>query len=114
MKISEYGEVKKYLFNLMKEEENSFKKSIEIFYNKYKIEFRSVYIQNFYDENFFLVLEYGNYGIYFNDIEESYGICKLHNNDCILYAEFFDNLSPTIQKLMNLIENNSLDQILST
>jgi hypothetical protein len=102
MQINEYREVRDYLENLIDNEEKKFfSRDTENFYKKYKVEFYPIAMTNACDEVFFLVLRFKEYGIYFNDVEEVFGICEIHDNKCINGAEFFDNLAPTIGKLMD-------------
>ncbi len=100
------------LKNEINEEEKYFNNNIKQFYNEYKIVFTPIYFPSFYKENFFLVLKFKNFGIYHNDIEENFGICRIDNNECIKYAEFFDDITPTIQKFKNFILNNKLNELI--
>ena len=53
-----------------------------------------------------------DYGIYFNDIEECFGICKIENNECYKCAEFYDNLAPTVRKFKKAYEEKSIGLLL--
>jgi len=106
-------EVEKYLCNLIEKEEKLFNKNIKQFYYEYKIVFTPIFFPTFYKENFFLVLKFKNFGIYYNDIEEDFGICRIDNDECVKYAEFFDDLTPTIQKFKDFILNKRLDELVS-
>ena len=105
---NEIDEIKQYLSNLIKKEKDYFDEGIKRFFDKYKIDYTLIYFP-FYKENFYLILKFKNYGIYFNDIEEYFGICKIYNNECQKYADIDDNLSTTIKKLIEFYRNNRLD-----
>lgn len=111
---NEINEVEIYLNNLIKIEEKSFDKNIKQFYDENKIHFILISFPSFYKEDFFLILKFLDYGIYYNDIEDTFGICKINNNQCLKYAEFFDDLSPTIQKFKDMILNKNLEEIINS
>jgi len=101
------------LTDLLQIEENQFFQDDEekIFYLTHKIPLKSYhFIAD--DEPFYLVFQIGMYGIYFNDIEETFGICKIVNNQCNDSAEFFDYLAPTVRKFKKAYEENNLEELL--
>ncbi len=103
--------VKLSLTNLLKEEENLYFQNDEekLFYLTYKIPFISYRFTQIYNEPFYIIFQMEDYGIYFNDIEETFGICKIENNECHKCAEFYDNLAPTVRKFKKAYEEKSID-----
>ena len=92
-------ETKKYLTDLLRKEENIIEQRFLEFYKKYKIQPFPISFKDS-KEDFLLLLNYNNkLGIYFNDIEEFFGICRIKDNVCYDNSEFYDSLNPTIQKL---------------
>ena len=108
---NEINDVKDYLNNVLKKEEQLLNEKTKTFYYKYKIPLIPIFFPIFYKEDFFLILKYLNYGIYYNDIEETFGICKIVNNKCFKYADFSDNLNATINKFQELLTNNNLETL---
>ena len=102
---NEVDDVKKYLLSLIKEEEKSLDKDVKNFYIKHKIAPKIIkirYFENTY-EPFFLILKFKNYGIYFNDIEETFGICRVTGDNCLEHSEYYDNLKPTLVKFIDKV-----------
>jgi len=113
MRQNEIESIRLFLTDLLKIEENQFFKDDEekIFYLTHKIPLKSYhFIAD--DEPFYLVFQIGTHGIYFNDIEETFGICKIVNNQCNNSAEFFDYLAPTVRKFKKAYEENNLESLL--
>lgn len=100
---SEINDVKDYLIGLLQEEEKLLSKEANKFYNKYSIPIIPIYCPT-YKEDFYLLLQYLDYGIYFNDVEEFFGICKIKNNQCLKNAEFYDSLNATVMKFMEMLD----------
>lgn len=113
MREHETESIKLHLTNLLKIEESKYfeNKEEKIFYLEHKVPLIAHYftVQN---EPFYLIFKTKGYGIYFNDIEEGFGICKIDNEKCKKYAEFFDNLAPTVRKFKKAYEKNSLELLL--
>ena len=103
------------LTDLLKEEENLYFQNDEekLFYLTYKIPFVSYQFTQIYNETFYIIFQMEDYGIYFNDIEETFGICKIENNECCKYAEFYDNLAPTVRKFKKAHENNNMESLIN-
>jgi len=100
---SEVNDVKDYLIGLLKEEEKLLSKGTNKFYNKYSIPIVPINFPT-YKEDFYLLLQYLDYGIYFNDVEEFFGICKIKDNQCSKSAEYYDSLNATVIKLMEILD----------
>ena len=103
LRTDEFEEVRSYLNKLLIKERVLFDADGLAFYDHNRSVYKPILFRNGYNEHFFVILSYKEYGIYFNDIEESFGICKLDGGVCQAYAEYFDNLAPTIHKLMELL-----------
>ncbi|SFV57757.1 hypothetical protein MNB_SV-3-1396 [hydrothermal vent metagenome] len=112
MRKNEIETVKLFLIDLLKIEENQYFKNNEekIFYLKHKVSF-TPYNFTFYDEPFYIICQINNWGIYYNDIEETFGICKIVNNECNESVEFFDNLAPTVRKIKTAYEENNMNSL---
>ncbi len=111
MHTSDFNDVQQYLDTIIADGKRLFNLETLSFYEKNKIPYSPILFDGFYDEYFYLVFSYKEFGIYFNDIEETFGICKLDGNSCQKYIEFFDDLAPTVQKFQNLLLNNKLSQV---
>jgi len=99
MCLDEINEVKEYLIKIIEKEKLIFDKRELSFYYKNKINFIPIFFENFYDEYFFVILKFNKFYIYYNDIEEIFGICEINNGKVVTSMEFFDDLYPTIKKL---------------
>lgn len=104
---------KSQLTDLLKLEEHLYFKDDEekIFYLTHKIPFISYLFTQIDNEPFYIIFQMEDYGIYFNDIEECFGICKIENNECYKCAEFYDNLAPTVRKFKKAYENNCMESL---
>jgi len=111
MITNESDEIKKYLDVIILKNQTLFNQTTLKFYETNKIPYVAIFFAKFYKEYFYLILSYQQFGIYFNDIEETFGICKVDNNICNQYIEFFDDLAPTVQKFQDLVSSNKLDQL---
>jgi hypothetical protein len=101
MQKYEFDDVKIYLKNILLEEEMESENIVffkENFVDFIPLEFN--YLGN--SEFFFIIIKIDEYAIYFNDIEEDFGICKIYNQKCTEYAEYYSYLNPTISKLKAL------------
>ena len=110
---NEIESMKLVLTDLLQIEENQFFQDDEekIFYLTHKTPLISYHFVAD-NEPFYLVFQIDKYGIYFNDIEETFGICKIVNNECNDSAEFFDYLAPTVRKFKKAYEENNLESLL--
>ena len=108
----EENNVLSYLKTVLNKEEKLLDKRVKNFYSKYRINITPIFFSVMYKENFYLLLKYLDYGIYFNDIENSFGICKIKDNKCVKYAEFFDSLNATLIKFQELLSNHKLEKVL--
>ena len=114
MREEDHNQINDYLKETIKNELWGFTKELKKYYNDYKINPKRVFFEGFYNEEFYCILKYREYCIYFNDIEETFGICKIKNNICKYYAEFYDMLLPTIIKFRELIDKNTIEEIFKT
>jgi len=114
MHKNEQNNIEKYLNkHLMNEENCLFNEDVKIFYNHNKIKFELINFSNFYQEDFFIILKIDKYAIYFNDVEECFGICEIKKNECIKYADFFDTLAPTVQKFKIAYDEGKIENLFS-
>ena len=90
-----------YINQLIIKEESSFSIKVRNFWSKYCCKPSKIHFK-IEEEYFYIVLRYKNFAIYFNDIEEVFGICILDKDICTKNAEFYDNLNPTILKLLEI------------
>jgi len=103
---NERDSLTEYLNQLLKNEEKVMDDKIKEFYYKYKISLTSFYFPILYQEDFYLLFRYLDYGIYYNDIEECFGICKIENRLCFKHADFFESLYPTLKKFKEYTYGN--------
>ena len=107
-------DVRLYLDKKILAEKQSIVEEYELFYEKYRINpvIRSfLYLGS--EEYFFVILKYQGYGIYFNDIEEEFGVCRLNHNPIDEYAEFDGSLNGTVVRLNELMVDGNIDKVLS-
>jgi hypothetical protein len=115
MKNNEEKEVEEYLKKLISKELSFFDDDKLEFYSMCKINFKKARFERYPNEKFFVLMMHSKYGIYFNDIEEGFGICKFFNEKCIMHAEFSnDTLYGTIERFQELILNDNMDEVLSS
>ena len=102
--------VKSFLTDLLIIEENQYFKDNEEkeFYLTHKIPM-STYVFTFYNEPHYIIFQIDDWCIYYNDIEESFGISKIVNNKCYETIEFSDNLAPTVRKFKEAYEKNNME-----
>ena len=103
--------VNTYLKEVLKTEETMYFKDREEkdFYFLHKIIPTPYLFTDFYHEHFYVIFQIDRYGIYYNDIEEDFGICKIESGQCNLNAEFCDaNLAPTVRRFKKAYENNNM------
>ena len=114
MRKNEIEAIKLYLIDLLKIEENQYfqDNTEKIYYLTHKIPFVAYHFTAD-NEPFYIFFKVDNYGIYFNDIEECFRICKIDNNECNEAAEFFDYLAPTVRKFKKAYEEKSIDFLLT-
>jgi len=112
MRQNEIESTKLFLTDLLKVEENQYFKDEEekIFYLTHKVPLTS-YNFTFYDEPFYIIFQINNWSIYYNDIEETFGISKIVNNQCNESVEFFDNLAPTVRIFKKAYEKNNMESV---
>jgi len=85
---NEREEVREYLKGIMQNEIDMLTDKNKEKYKKYMIEFKPVYsLDN--NEYFYLVAQNGEKGVYFNDIEESFGIFEKFEKDT--YKEGYES-----------------------
>jgi len=110
LKKNEIEIVKSFLTNLLITEENQYFKDDEEkeFYLAHKIPMKT-YIFTFYDEPLYIIFQIDDWCIYYNDIEESFGISKIVDNKCYESIEFSDNLAPTVRKFKEAYEKKNME-----
>ena len=113
LRKDEIETIKLYLTDLLKIEENKYfqDNTEKIYYLTHKIPLVAYHFTAD-NEPFYILLQVDNYAIYFNDIEECFGICKIDNNECDKAAEFFDYLAPTVRKFKKAYEEENIDLLL--
>ena len=114
MRKNEIKSISIYLKNIIEGEEKGIISKYKLFYEKNKIvpkEKLFIYLGE--EEYFFILLKDKGYGIYFNDIEEGFGVCKLDNDPITIYAEFSnDSLNGAIVRFNELLKDGTINDVL--
>ena len=114
MQQNEIKSVESYLKKLLEKEQKGIEKKYQSFYERKRIK-PKIYTVNYLDakEYFYVILKDKKYGIYFNDIEETFGVCKINNRLIENYAEFSnDSLNGALSKMHELIESGTMEEVL--
>ena len=91
--------IKKYLPDIIEEEKTLLTDENIKKFKLYIIEYSLIYSKED-NEYFFLIARNGNRGIYFNDIEEEFGICDITvDNECQSCEEYDGSLNSVLNKL---------------
>ncbi len=102
------------LKEVLKTEENMYFKDKEErnFYFAHKIDPTPYLFTNFYHEYFYVIFQIDDYAIYYNDIEEDFGVCKIESDQCDLNTEFCDaNLAPTVRRFKKALEEDAMETL---
>ena len=107
--------IRLYLNDIILDEQQNIIEKYKSFYEKNRINpVMQPFLYMDIDEYFFIILEYQGYGVYFNDIEEGFGVCRLNHNLIDEYAEFANNsLNGAVTRLNELLADGSINKILS-
>jgi coproporphyrinogen III oxidase len=96
---NEFNIIKKYLQEIINEEKHLLTSENTKKFQKYNIEFYPIFSKDD-NEYFYLVARNIDRGIYFNDIEEQFGICDITaDNECQSCEEYDGSLNSVLSRV---------------